>query len=49
MGDRTSDEEEEVKEVVPLPPHRVRFTDMPWALVDKTIRRKFLMHIKDKS
>ena len=32
-----SSEEEEV-EVVPLPPNRVRFTDMPWAHVDKAIR-----------
>ena len=32
----------EVEEVAPdaLPPHRVRFTDMPWNLVDKAIRRK---------
>ena len=34
-----SSTEEEV-EVEPLPPHRIRFTDMPWALVDKAIRRK---------
>merc|ERR1719362_158231 len=32
-----SSSEEEV-EVEPLPPHRIRFTDMPWAQVDKAIR-----------
>ena len=41
MGDHTSDEEHEEKVIEPLPPHRVRFTDMPWPLVDKTIRRKY--------
>ena len=36
---RDSDEESDVEvEVEPLPPHRVRFTDMPWSLVDKAIR-----------
>ena len=35
------DEESEVEQVIePLPPHRVRFTDMPWPLVDKAIRSK---------
>ena len=33
-----SSEEEDEVEVVPLPPHRIRFTDMEWALVDKAIR-----------
>ena len=39
---RDSDDgsEAEVKEAEPLPPHRVRFTDMPWPLVDKAIRCK---------
>ena len=32
-----SSEEEEI-EIPPLPPHRVRFTDMEWVLVDKAIR-----------
>ena len=42
MPPRDSDDSsEEVKEVEPLPPHRVRFTDMPWPLVDKAIRRKY--------
>ena len=40
--DRDSDEEtEEEKIIEPLPPHRVRFTDMPWPLVDKAIRCKY--------
>ena len=38
----TSSEEE--VEIEPLPPHRVRFTDMPWAHVDKAIRRKYINH-----
>ena len=33
-----SSEEEEEVEQVPLPPHRIRFTDMEWILVDKAIR-----------
>ena len=37
----SSEEESEEKVIEPLPPHRVRFTDMPWPLVDKTIRRKY--------
>ena len=42
MPPRDSDDSsEEQKEEEPLPPHRVRFTDMPWPLVDKAIRRKF--------
>ena len=36
-----SDEDQEAQ-VDPLPPHKIRFTDMPWPLVDKAIRRKFL-------
>ena len=36
-----SSSEEEVQ-IDPLPPHRVRFTDMPAPLVDKAIRSKFL-------
>ena len=38
---RDSDSEEEVVEVEPLPPHRIRFTDMPWPQVDQAIRRKY--------
>ena len=38
----SSDSESEEKVILdPLPPHRVRFTDMPWPLVDKAIRRKY--------
>ena len=40
----SSEEESEEKVVDPLPPHRVRFTDMPWPLVDKTIRRKYTLN-----
>ena len=32
-----SSSEEEVQ-ADPLPPHRIRFTDMPWNMVDKAIR-----------
>ena len=39
--DDYDDEEEEEVQVEPLPPHRIRFTDMPWPLVDKAIRRKY--------
>ena len=41
MVDPSDDEDHEEKVIEPLPPHRVRFTDMPWPLVDKTIRRKY--------
>ena len=37
-----SSSEEEV-EIEQLPSHRVRFTDMPWAHVDKAIRRKLVI------
>ena len=40
MNQRDSEEEEEVY-VEPLPPHKIRFTDMPAHLVDKAIRRKY--------
>ena len=43
QGDDT-DRTEEEKVIEPLPPHRVRFTDMPWPLVDKTIRRKYTLN-----
>ena len=38
MSDSDSDN---VKVEDPLPPHRVRFTDMPQPLVSKAIRRKW--------
>ena len=36
----SSDDSENERVADPLPPHRVRFTDMPASLVDKAIRRK---------
>lgn len=36
-----SSSDEEIKEV-PLPKHRIRFTDMPEKLQDKAIRCKYL-------
>ena len=36
-------EVEEVQEADPLPPNRVRFTDMSKDLVDKAIRSKFIL------
>ena|ERR1719464_1239 len=34
---QSSSDEAEV-EIIPLPPNRIRFTDMSWPLVDKAIR-----------
>ena len=36
-----SDSDEEEVQIEPLPPHKIRFTDMPWPLVDKAIRSKY--------
>ena len=36
---------EEEPEIEPLPPNRIRFTDMPWSLVDKAIRRKCIPQV----
>jgi hypothetical protein len=42
-----SDEEDiEKVEVIPMPRHRVRFTDMPQAFAEKAIRRKLLSTVQ---
>ena len=40
MSDEDSDQEKKVV-IVPMPEHKIRFTDMPDNLVEKAIRSKF--------
>ena len=40
MSDSEEDGEQKVA-VVPMPEHKMRFTDMPDNLVEKAIRRKY--------
>ena len=42
MSDDDSDAEK-VVEVIPIPEHKMRFTDMPDNLVEKAIRSKFTL------
>ena len=36
-----SDSEEEPVEIIPMPKHRIRFSDMPNTLIEKAVRSKF--------